>query len=118
MDTWGKNIVQAKKEFDRLDQECRQCIRQSEATDPSQFSYMVHANGIFTGDSQAKWQSRSAACLRFLTRASEDLDKMAVLADKYSQILITPDSIREERDKIDAMKTRVQKRIWKQGRAD
>jgi ATP-dependent protease ClpP protease subunit len=118
MDTWGKNIVQAKKEYDRLDQECRQCIRQSEATDPSQFTYMVYPNGSFTGDSQSKWRSRSAACLRFMGRASEDLDKMAALADKYSQILITPESIRDERDKIDAMKTRVQKRIFKQGRGD
>lgn len=118
MDTWGKNMDQAKKEFDHLDHEFRQCMRQSEATDPSQFSYMVHTNGIFTADSQAKWQNRSAACLRFLAKASEDLDKMAALADKYSQILITPESIREERDKIDAMKTRVQKRIWKEGRGD
>jgi ClpP class serine protease len=118
MDTWSKNIVQAKKEFDRLDQEFRKCMRQSEATDPSQFKYMVYPNGIFTGDSQDKWRSRSAACLRFLSKASEDLDTMAALADKYSEILITADSIREERDKIDAMKMRVQKRIYKEGRAD
>jgi ClpP class serine protease len=118
MDIWSKNIAQAKKEFDRLDKDFRQSMRQANASDPSQFSYVVHTNGIFTGDSQAKWQSRSAACLRFLGKASEDLDKMAALADKYSNFLYTPDSIRDEKDKIDAMKTRVQKRIWKQGRAD
>ncbi len=118
METWAKNVDQAKKDFDRLDQEYKQSMRQSEATDPSQFTYMVYPNGSFTGDSQQKWQSRSAACMRFLTKASETLDKMAALADKYSQLLITPESIRDEKDKIDAIKTRVQKRIWRKGRTD
>ena len=117
MDNWSKNFQQAKKGFDRLEDECKKDMKQAEATDPSQFSYVLR-NGFFTSDSQQKWQTRSIACLKFLAQASDTLDKMADLAEKYPELLPDPRLIREERDRIDAIKMRMQARADKEGHGD
>jgi hypothetical protein len=118
MEHWQKIAAQAQKDFDRMDGEFVQNMKDARASDPSQFSYQAYRNGDLTPQSQQQWQERSAACTKSLTAAEQVLDKMAPLAAKFPQFLIDANEIRKKKDAIESMKSAIQKHPAPKGRAE
>jgi ATP-dependent protease ClpP protease subunit len=104
-----KAAAQAQKDFDRLDGEFEQNMKDARQSDPSRFKYQAYRDGSLTPESQKQWQERSVPCLKALTAAGQDLDKMAALAQKFPQFLTGADDIRKNKDAVESMKSALRK---------
>ena len=95
MEVWASNFKRAQKEFDRLETEINGKIKQAETIAPARGFSVIRPRG-------------KSACMKYLAKASEALDALAALTQKYPQLLDNPQSIRQRRDEIEAIKTRIQ----------
>ncbi len=109
MEHWRKASAQAQKDFDRLDAEYQQNMKDARESDPSRFSYQAYRDGTLTPESQKQWQERAGPCVKSLTAAGQDLDKMTALSEKFPQFLIGVDDIRKKKNAIESMKAALQK---------
>ena len=110
-----KSASQAQKDFDRLDSEFQQNMKDARQSDPSGFSYQVHRDGSLTPESQKAWQERSVPCMKSLTAAGQDLDQMAALSEKFPQFLTAADELRKKKDTIESTKSAMQKHLDSKG---
>lgn len=104
-----KIAARAQKDFDRLSGQFEQNMKDAGDSDPSRFKYAANRDGSLTPESQKQWQERAVPCLKALTAAGQDLDKMAALAEKFPQFLTGADGIRKNKDAVESMKSALQK---------
>ena len=111
-----KASAQAQKDFDRWDAEYQQDMKDARESDPSQFKYQAYRDGSMTPESRKQCQERAVPCLKALTAAGRDLDKMAALSERFPQFLTGVDDIRKKKDAIESMKSALRKNPEPQGR--
>jgi len=102
-------------EFERLRERFLDAMRQAEATNPVNFTYMFDSQtGQLTPESQKKWQQHSVTCLRFLERAEDSVRKAGGLGREYPELLAgDPDFLRRIENAIKSMRETIARRAYR-----
>lgn len=115
-DQWDATIKKVESEIKRLRDAFRDSIRQAEENDPSQFTYTIYATSRqFTPESKRKWADRSTICSRFLTQAAQAAQAAADLAERFPQLHLDVEDIRDGQKTIASMRDRIARGIYKKG---